>query len=156
MLSRTKLLFLVVLAGFSLSACDHRSSGVDDPKRRLTDYISKSFSVQGIQDRDALVDYLSGETKARLLAWSEEQFKEAFIGTKKKFIKLVFVEVKAISPQEVNITYELTFLDHGKGHDAKVTNKKFCVMVNEGDKWTIRDVRNLKELVEYQNEMSLP
>ncbi|HLD99222.1 MAG TPA: hypothetical protein VJB59_03120 [Bdellovibrionota bacterium] len=150
-------IILALVATFALmSACTRDSGNSNDPKRRLTDYISKSFAVNGIQDRDELMRYMTGEAKTRLAAWSDEQFKEAFIDSKRKFLKLVFTETKQPSPGEFHITYELTYLDQGKGHDAKVSNKKLCQMVLDKGSWVIKDVRSIKELVEYQNEMSLP
>ncbi|MGK5087243.1 hypothetical protein WDW86_06765, partial [Bdellovibrionota bacterium FG-2] len=89
-------------------------------------------------------------------AWSEEQFRQAFMDSKRKFLKLVFRETNKGSDKEVNITYELTYLDQSKGHDAKVTAKKLCSLVLDQGKWLISNVRNIKELVEYQNELSLP
>ena len=43
--------------------------------------------------------------------------------SKREFIKLSFKELKKLSDNRVDITYELTTLDQGKGHDAKVTNR---------------------------------
>ena len=56
----------------------------------------------------------------------------------------------------MNITYELAYVDQSRGSGAKITNKKLCQMKLESGKWVINDVHNIKELVEYQNEMSLP
>lgn len=138
------------------SRLDSRLSGPDDPKKRLNEYISKSFSVRQIQDRNQLADYLTGDARNRLHAWSDEQFKEAFIDSRRQFIKLAFREVKPTSGTEVSITYELTYLEQGRGSEAKVTNRKLAQMVKEQGKWVIKEVRNIKELIEYRNEMSLP
>jgi hypothetical protein len=64
--------------------------------------------------------------------------------------------VKAQSNTETNLTYELTYIDKTKGSDARVTNKRMCEMVLENGTWQIREVHNIKELIEYKNEMSLP
>jgi hypothetical protein len=125
-----------------------------DPKKRLNDYISYSFAVKSPQDRQQLASYLTGDAKRRLLAWSDDQFREAFVDTKRQFLKLAFRDVRAVSPSEVNITYELTYLDQRKDHEAKVTNRKLCQLVQEQGNWFINDVHNIKELVEYKNEMS--
>jgi hypothetical protein len=148
---------LVVTASLLLAAsCTRSGQAPDDPKRRLTEYISHSFAVKDAGDRARLADYLTGDARARLTSWSDEQFRQAFIESRRQFIKLAFREVKPLSPTSVNITYELTYLDQGKGRDAKVTNKKLCQMTFDKGKWLISDVRNIKELVEYRNEMSLP
>ena len=152
---RVRFLALILASAAALSACTS-SSVSNDPKKRLSEYISRSFSVKGIEDRGQLSQYLTGDAKNRLYAWSDEQFLQAFVDSKRQYIKHVYNEVKNLSESEVNITYELTYLDQGKGHDARVTNKKLCRMVLEQGKWLISDVRNIKELVEYRNELSLP
>lgn len=144
-----------------LASCSPQPQGQDDPKRRLNDYISQSFAIKNVQDRHDLSAFLSGEAKTRLDSWSDDQFRQAFIDSKRQFIKLAFKEFKPVSPEEVSVTYELTYqtsyADHqGKSHDAKITNKKLAQMVRKDNKWLISDVRNLNELVEYKDEMSLP
>lgn len=139
-----------------VSACTGGSNLPEDPKRRLTDYISKSFSVQGPQDRVVLTGFLAGDAKNRLVAWNDDQFLKAFVESKRQFVKLIVREIKNVSPKEVNLTYELTYLDQNRGKDAKVTNKKLASMSLEDGRWFIREVRNIKETVEYRNEMSFP
>ena len=151
-----RFIVLISLLVFSLTACTGGGKLSGDPKSRLTEYISKSFAVKNPEDRRALLSYMSGEAKTRLTAWSDEQFRHAFIDSKRQFIKLLVREIKTTSPKEVNITYELTYIDKTRGRDAKVTNKKLCKMVLEQNSWFIADVRNIKELVEYRNEMALP
>jgi len=151
-----KFLLTFALLTLGLTACTTGKNSLNGPQKALTEYISMSFSVKGIDDRTKLLQFLTGEARTRLEAWSPEQFLEAFIDTKRSFIRLVVVETKPASPTETTITYELTYLDQGKGHNAKVTNKKLCTLILEQDRWVIRDVRNIKELVEYQNEMALP
>ena len=149
--------FLLVCCGVAvLAGCSSSRRTADDPKAFLQDYISQSFAVNQVQDRDVLIRYLTGAAKTRLAAWSDDQFVEAFIRSKRQFVKLVFSEVKTQGQAEVGITYELTYLDQSKGHDAKVTHKKFAQLVRSDERWLISEVKNLKELIEYKNEMSLP
>lgn len=152
---KKRLPFWLIALGL-LGACTQRSSTDADAKQRLTDYIAISFSAKKEADRDKLLDYLSGGAKNRLVSWSDEQFKQAFIDSKRQFVKLAIREMKNLSATEANVTYELTYLDQTKGADARVTNKRMCEMVLENGKWTIREVHNIKELIEYKNEMSLP
>ena len=154
-MSRSLVSALLVFLSF-FSACSSNKSGANDPKARLQDYISQSFVVKGPQDREALSRFLTGPAKTRLAAWSDDQFRGAFMENKRQFIKLVFSDVKSLSPKEVNITYELTYLDQSKGHDAKVTHKKVAQLTQDRDQWLIAEVRNMKELIEYNNEMALP
>ena len=148
------LVFLLVL-----SSCT--KGELNDPKNRLKDYIARSFSIKKSEDKAYLMEYLTGDVKARLGGWSEDQFREAFMDSKRQFEKLLFREVKEVSATEVQVTYELTYLDQGRGrdgqkHDARITTKKLCQMVLDKGKWFISDVKNIKELVEYKDEMSLP
>ncbi|MEO5969390.1 MAG: hypothetical protein ABIQ95_05645 [Bdellovibrionia bacterium] len=152
----------LILFSASQFACT-KSSKLDatDPKGVLTAYISKSFAVKGVEDRTELASYMTGDVKARLASWSEDQFRAAFVDSKREFIKLSFREAKDISAHEVQITYELSFFDHGKNkngqsRESKVTDKKLCQMTLVDGKWYISDVRNIKELVEFKNELSLP
>lgn len=149
-----KIILALALVGFT--ACSQNTDMSHDPKRVLNDYISRSFAVHNLGDKQILLGYLTHDAKARLSAWSDDQFQEAFIDSKRQFVKLVFTETKPISPTESSITYELSYIDQGKGHDAKVTQKKLAQMLMEQGKWQISDVRNIKELVEYRNEMALP
>ena len=154
MCSRNFLMFCLLIS--LLTACSPSGNSGNDPKKRLTEYISRSFAVHSIGDRQALTEYMTGNAKYRLVAWSDEQFQQAFIDSKRQFLKLAFRDVKELSSQAVSITYEVTYIDQGKGHDAKVTNKKLCQLVLERGKWYISEVHNIKELVEYKNEMALP
>lgn len=143
---------LVVLA----AGCTRRPDAFGDPKKALADYISRSFHVTSPAQRQDLLAYLSHGARSRLSAWSDDQFREAFIDDKRQFLKLSFTELKKVAPDELAVTYELSYIDQGKGHNARVTQKKLAEMVRDQGKWTISDVRNIKELVEYQDEMALP
>jgi hypothetical protein len=145
------------------SACSfnhHSDANGNDPKKVIQEYISRSFAVKSASDREALLALLTRDAKNRLSAWSDDQFREAFIDSKRQFVKLAFTESKSESPVETSITYELSYVDQSrgqnKGNDAKITQKKLAQLVKEQDHWLISDVRNIKELVEYKDEMSLP
>ena len=155
---------LCVLFVFNLLfnfSCTRSSDYANDPKSRLREYIAKSFAVKGSEDKLKLLEFLTGHVKSRFESWSDDQFREAFVDSKREFIRVNFRELKSISANEVQITYELTYNDsskklEGQTHSARVTNKKLCQMVMEKNQWMIADVKNIKELIEYQNELSLP
>lgn len=146
---------VMALAAAGVS-CTQNAPSSADPKGRLQEYISRTFNAKGPEDRVALLEFLHGDAKTRLSAWSDEQFRQAFIESKRKFGKLLFREAKSISPTEVSITYELTYTDQTHASETTVTNKKLAQMILVDGKWVINEVRNIKELVEYKNEMSLP
>jgi hypothetical protein len=143
-----------------LSACTPKQEGQDDPKRRLNEYISQGFAVKTTQDRAQLLAYLTGDAKTRLASWSDEQFRAAFIDSKRQFLRLAFKELKNNSPDEVSVTYELTYESdyadpEGGTHGAKITNRKLAQLVHKDGQWFISDVRNIKEVVDFKNEMTL-
>jgi hypothetical protein len=149
------LLLLFAFFGIVLNGCTRDEKNANDPKQRLTDYISTSFSIHDTGDRVKLENYLTGGAKNRLVAWSEDQFRQAFVDNKRDFIKLAIREVKPVTANRTDITYELTYVDQGKGPDARVTTKRMCEMTLEDGKWLIREVKNIKELIEYKNEISI-
>lgn len=147
------LVFCLVFA--SIYACSGKK-GSTDAKEQLTEYISRSFSVTSISDRKNLEALLTGDAKNRLAAWTDDQFKEAFIDSKRKFGKLTFRENKPLNENEVNITYELTYEDFDRENEAKITNRKMATLIRREGVWLIREVVNIRELVEFNQEMSLP
>ena len=84
-----------------------------------------------------MVNFLTGEAKRRLDSWSEDQFRQAFVDSHRTFVKLALRESKKVSDTEASITYEITYLDQNRGHDARVTNKKLAVLIRQGEKWLI-------------------
>lgn len=148
----------LVLGG--VSSCttnsERRSEGAQGA---LQEYVSVSFQAKSLADRDRLLSLLTGEAKTRFAAWSPDQFTQAFINTRREFIKLLILEEKRASENEANITYEVSYVDYGRAdgnQGAQVTNKKLCHLIKEQGKWLIVEMRNIKELVEYRNEMTFP
>jgi hypothetical protein len=135
---------------------------VVDPKARLKEYIDRSFRITKPEEKAVLASYLTGEAKTRLENWSPDQFRDAFMESKRELLSLSIREVKVVSDTEVQVTYELVYNQGKKGvvdHtiQAKVTNRKMCQMVRgEQGRWYIADVRNIKELIEFVDELSLP
>jgi hypothetical protein len=156
------LLWLAVVS----AGCTNRQQSDADPRKRVTDYISKSFAVREESDREGLMEQLTGDAKYRLAAWSDDQFRAAFIESKRTFVNLQFHDVKQVTESRYDITYDLVYWDGGRAPEktdasiedalAKVTQRKLAQVVNDRGKWLIADVRSIKELVEYKGEMSLP
>lgn len=148
-----KSVFFVV---FVMAACTGTKNFGNDPKEVLKDYISKTFSLTNPEEKNDLAQFLTGESKSMLLAMSSSDFKHDFIDSKRQFVKLFFRDMKKISNSEVSISYELIYIDQARGKDAKVTNKKLASMIFEDNKWLIKGVTNVKELIEYNDELTLP
>ena len=146
-------LFLLLLM---LASCSRQPEIPGDPKARLSDYIARSFSVKSAGDRTEIMGYLTGDAKVRLAAWSDDQFRQAFMTSKRQFLKLAFKEVKPINSDEVSITYEVEYLDQARATRPRSPTRSSRSCCRAQGNWYVADVHNIKELVEYQNEMSLP
>lgn len=136
--------------------CNLRSSHGNDPKDRLAAYIEKSFAVKSVSDKADLLGFLTGEAKTRLSGWSDDQFQQAFIDQKREFSKLLVRDVKSLTSEQVQLTYELSYIDKSKNTGAKVTQRKLAEMIKQDGVWKIGNVHNLNELVEFKDALSLP
>ena len=90
---------LVVL--FAVSSCT--PDAVDStPAKVLDNYIQTSFHAKSLEDKKHMENLLTGDTKTRLVSWSDEQFTKAFVETQRKFQSLKVLETKKVSDQEVD------------------------------------------------------
>jgi len=148
----------IFFAAAALGGCSRSDDASGPPRKVLESYIAQSFAVKSGSDRAALLAFLTSDAKIRLAAWSEEQFLEAFVNSKRQFLKLAIKEEKEISARESTVVYEIAYVDQSRGKDAKVTSKKLCLFTRDakGGPWLVAEVRNLQELIEFSREMSLP
>ncbi len=146
---------LVLIVALTAIGCS-RSVENFSPKSVLEKYIQLSFNVRSLDDRQKLVEFLSGDTKTRLIAWSDEQFLKAFVESTRQFRRLRILETKKTSEAETLITYELSFDERNKSGPSRVVQKKLCVVVKEGSDWKIREVKSIRESIEYTDGLSLP
>src|SRR4051812_47145192 len=100
-MSSKRLVALGLGIAIVLGGCVKRTEVSGDPKQRLNDYISRSFSVRNSGDRKDLLGFLTGKARTRLAGWSDEQFQQAFVETKRQFVKLAWKEVKSVAPDKV-------------------------------------------------------
>lgn len=127
-----------------------------DPATVLQKYVQTSFHIKETNERSKLLQYLGGEAHQRLVAWSDDQFRAAFIDSKREFSKLVIREKREISPNKVNITYEVSFRDLNQKDAVKITSRKRVEMERASVEWKISSVRQLSELLEYDEAMAFP
>lgn len=126
------------------------------PAKVLESYIQISFHASGVQDKRRMEDLLTGDTKNRLVSWSDEQFIKAFIDAKKKFQGLKTLETKKVNDHEVALTYELSYQEGPEDKTAQITERKLATIVKEDGSWRIKEVRSIRESIEYLKELSLP
>lgn len=146
----------IAVCFLALAGCTQKTFDKSAPKKTLQGYISKSFAISSIEDKHVLESYLTGEAKHRLATWTNAEFSKAFIDSKRKFHELSVKSVKEISPAEVELTYELSYFDGLKDTETVVTTLKKAILIKNGKEWLIREVQNIKLLVEYKEELSLP
>jgi hypothetical protein len=145
----------VLLCG-ALISCTPTPPGESTPTRVLETYIKVSFGARDLEDKKKMEELLTGDTRKRLAAWSDEQFNKAFVESKKRFLGLKVIESKKVSEEEVALTYELSFQEGSPEKAANITQKKLCAVIREGEVWRIKEVRSIRESIEYLNEFSLP
>lgn len=139
----------------SLGACTNSISD-GTPAKVLESYIQTSFGATGVSDKKKMEEMLTGDTQARLASWSDEQFMKAFVESKKKFQGLKILETKKVSEGEVALTYELSYQEGSGDSEAKVTQRKMGTVVQADGSWKIKEVRSIRESIEYLKELSLP
>lgn len=150
-ISKTLMALILLLAsGCSKSVVDNT------PAKVLENYIQISFSARSAEDKKKLQELLTGDTLARLAAWSDEQFEKAFVETKKKFEGLKVLDHKKVNDSEVVLTYELAYKEGPADKTAQITQRKLCTVVLEDGAWKIKEVRSIRESIEYLKELSLP
>ena len=142
---------LLIFLSFNVGCSKKGTEGMD-AKAVLTEYISVSFAAKVPEDRKRLLTYLTGETKVRMQNWSDEQFMQAFVDTRRNFVKLAFKEFKKVHENEASLTYDLIY----DVPNARITQRKLAQMVKPQGAWLIQDVKNIKEVVEYKNELAFP
>jgi len=150
-----KNLALALIMSFCFAAC---TSDVADgtPAKVLESYIQISFHATSVDDKRKMEDLLTGDTKNRLVSWSDEQFMRAFMEAKKKFHSLKILETKKVNDNEVALTYELSYKEGPEDKAAQITQRKLATVVQESNGWRIKEVRSIRESIEYLKELSLP
>jgi hypothetical protein len=139
----------------ALSGCT-KTPGDLSPAKVLENYIKISFSLSGVQDRKRMEELLTGDTLGRLMSWSDDQFAKAFLESPKRFQGLKILENRKVSEQEVALTYELSFEEGPKDNLAQITQKKLCSVIKVDGAWKIKEVRSIRESIEYMKEFTLP
>ena len=140
---------------FSLSSCTPHPEE-STPVRTLEKYVKTSFQATGAQDKRVMESLLTGDTRSRLEAWNDDQFQKSFVEQKKTFKELKILENRKVSPQEVILVYELSYHQGPQDKGVRITQRKLGTLVFEQTDWKIKEVRSIRESIEYLEELSLP
>lgn len=154
--SRKLLITALVCVVLPMMGGCKKKAPTSDPKQTLSTYVDRSFKVNDPKDRDQLLELMTGDLRNRFGSWSDEQFKQGFIDNKRKYVKLSFRDQKQISANQISLTYELTYDDLTRQPATRVTTRRIATMQLSEKGWLIAEVKNIKELIEYQNELSIP
>lgn len=150
--------FLIIL--IFLVGCTKTTQ--ESPQKVLTTYVSSSFAINSISDKNKLIGLTTGEVREALEKLDEDSFKNYFIDSKKEFLSLKIKDERKLSDVRYSITYEITYISKsslpsalGGGQTTdKVTNKKHALFTNQAGRWFISEVKNLKTFIEHQNELT--
>lgn len=146
---------LTLIAMIAMATGCTKSSDKISPQGTLSDYVSRSFGLKSPGDKSRLLELTTGQVRTALEGLDDASFKASFIDTKKEFVSLKIRDERKLAEDQYSITYEVTYKHSSGDSKDKITNKKHALFVNEGGKWLITEVRNLKTFIEHQNEMSI-
>ena len=150
----SRLTCLGFFAVLSFAACTE-NLGDSSPAKVLESYVQTSFNATQIADKKKMEELLTGDSKTRLQAWSDEQFMKAFVDSKKVFKGLKVLESKKVSDQEVALTYELSYQEGPADKLAEITERKLCTIIQVDGGWRIKEVRSIRESIEYLRDLPL-
>lgn len=148
-------LTVVLTLGLGFAGCT-RQAADESPAKVLENYIKISFNATSIEDKTKMEELLTGDSKTRLASWSDEQFLRAFVEAKRKFSNLRILENKKITDQEYALTYELSYEEGVPEKKSQISQRKLCTVVEVDGLWKIKEVRSIRESIEFLKELSLP
>jgi hypothetical protein len=146
---------IAVLFSMQLAAC-LSSNDLNTPRSALEGYVKESFNIRSFSQKANLESFLTGDTKDRLSAWTEDQFMTVFVDSKRKFVSMKMIETNKISEDQYALTYEIVYTEGGAKKEARITQKKMAMINKVGNDWKISQVHSQREAIEYLSELSLP
>lgn len=147
---------LLVMGVLFLTSCTRTAEGPKGSEEVLSAYISRTFNVEQVTDRNLLLELTTDRLREALAALSDEAFKKRYLGVERRFLKLRILNQQTISEEEHQITFELAFMEKQKGYEAKITQKQLAILKQKSGTWLISEVRGMKELVEYDEGLNIP
>ncbi len=146
----TLLLALLISTG-----CTKKTNSGKEPQDILAEYVSLTFSIGAVSDKEKLLNLTANEVKESLSKINDLEFKRIFIDSKRTFNSLKLIDKRQISDDKISFTYELAYTDKSQEKEAKVTNKKICNIIKVDGSWKISEVQNIKTFIENTEGLSL-
>ena len=124
------------------------------PEQVVEAYLEVALNMHDVAERDALMEYTTGNLKAAIESASPETIKTAYVDRKYQILNYSVVERRDRTPRETEITFQLTYNDLGIDDKAakeapKVTTENTVAVVKENGLWMIRDVLGNKTSIDF-------
>lgn len=124
------------------------------PEQVVEAYLQISLNMSTVEERDALMDYTTGNLRAAIESASPETITAAFINKQYEILNYSVVERRDLTPRETEVTFQLTYHDLSDGKKdpkeaPKVTTENTVSVVKQSGVWAIRDVLGNKTTIDF-------
>jgi len=125
------------------------------PDKVVEEYLDTAFGMTDIAQKDLLLSYTTGKLRNALQSATDEKFTEAFLKRKFKLVSYSIVERNDISPNDVEIVFELKYRNtfDTKGSEAEaplVTTENTVRVVRKKQKvWFVEDVLSADTTIDF-------
>lgn len=122
-----------------------------EPEEVVEAYVETVFNITNIDQRDALMQFTTGELKDAIAGANEETFTRAYIKPNIKLTSYSLIERRDRTPRETEITFRLVYDKQGKENDgdteATITAQNTVSVIREKGLWLIRDLVGAKQSI---------
>jgi hypothetical protein len=125
------------------------------PDKVVEEYLDTAFGMTDASQKDILLSYTTGKLRNALKSATDEKFSEAFLKRKFKLESYAIVERTDISPNDVEIVFELKYRNtHDSQGEANqsplVTTENTVRVVRKKQKvWFVEDVLSADTTIDY-------
>lgn len=149
-LKSIKIWILALLITGCTSMCDTAHKDMN-PEEVVEEYLSITFNIDDVNQIGSLIEFTSGNLKQALEAADSKTIQKVFIDKNYDLKRFSILERRNRTPREVEITYELAYLDKkGSSEDALVTAENTLNLIRQKGAWYITDVIGGKTEIDFQ------
>ena len=147
------LMMIALLITGCTSMCGVKRSNMT-PEQVVEAYLNVALNMNDVAERDALLEYTTGNLKAAIESASKDTIKTAYVDRRYEILNYSVVERRDRTPRETEVSFQLTYNDLGvdgkTAKDApKVTTENTVSVVKEGGIWLMRDVLGNKTSIDF-------